>query len=261
MKNKLSILISFSLIIIGFGFYSCEKELDRPPIKELDETKILTIKDLYDIQAENGDDYVFVDEYMLFATVVMDDSSGNIYKEAYLQDSTAGINVYKISHAGALEVGQYVRINLKGSSLKNYSGKMELIFADVLDFRKSMVVQKYNQYIEPAEARLDEIYEGKWDCQLVKLKNVEFIPADTSKTYANLGGNSSQNRSLRDCTGKTVIIRTNDRSKFAGNPLPTGNGDAIGVITKFINNNNVVTWQLLVRDPEEIMLNNPRCGS
>ena len=93
------------------------------------------------------------------------------------------------------------------------------------------------------------------------LKNVEFIPADTSKTYANLGGNSSQNRSLRDCTGKTVIIRTNDRSKFAGNPLPTGNGDAIGVITKFINNNNVVTWQLLVRDPEEIMLNNPRCGS
>lgn len=261
MKNKLSILISFSLVLAGFIFYACEKEVDSPPIKDVDKTKILTISDLYKIQADSGDDYVFVEEYMLFATVVMDDSSGNIKKEAYLQDSTGGINVYKISHAGALEIGQYVRINLKGSSLKNYSGKMELIFADVLDFRKSMVVQMKNQFIEPAEVSVEDIYTGKWDCQLVKLKNVEFIPADTNKTYASLGGSSNQNRTIKNCNGKTIVVRTNDRSKFAGTPLPVGNGDAIGVITKFINNNNVVTWQLLIRDPKEVMLNNPRCGA
>ena len=263
MKNKLSILISLSLIIAAFVFYSCEKELDRPPIKVLDESQILTIKDLYDIHAEKGDDYVFTEDYMLFATGAMDDSSGNIYKEAYLQDSTGGINLYKLSHAGVLKVGQYVRINLNGSSIKNYNGKMEIIFAKVLDFRKSMVVQSYGQFIEPVEIdNLNQIYEGTWDCQLVKIKNVEFIPGDTSKTYANLGGSSAQNRTVQDCNGKTLVIRTSDYAKFAGTELPKGNGDIIGIITKYVNSyTNTVTWQLLVRDPKEVNLNNPRCGS
>lgn len=260
MKNSILTTIAV-LFVAGLMFTGCDKELDRPPINVVDKSKILEIKDIYKIQADSGDNYLFTDDYMLYATVVMDDSSGNIYKEAYLQDSTGGINIFKISSAGALKEGDYIRLNLKGASIKNYSGKMELIFANILDFGKSMVVQKANQPIEPAVVTLADILTGAYNCELVTVTNVQFVDAQLNMTYANLGGTSSQNRNIVNCDGVTIIVRTSDYAEFANDSIPNGLGSITGIATKFINNSGVTAWQLLIRNPQEVLLTGPRCGT
>jgi hypothetical protein len=51
---------------------------------------------------------------------------------------------------------------------------------------------------------------GRW----IKLKGVQFIDADLYKPYAS--GSSTTNRTLTDCTGKTIILRTSNFATFAG---------------------------------------------
>jgi hypothetical protein len=245
-------------------FTSCDRELDRPPIGVVDTAKILTIGDLYQIHADSGDGYTFVDDYMLYATVVMDDSSGNIYKEAYLQDETGGINLYKLSGTGIARVGQYIRVNLNDAQIVYWSGKMEIKFSNILDAGKSIVVQKEYEPITPVEVTMAEIKTAIYDCVLVTIKDVEIIPDDTLKTYAVYGGTSAQDIDLVDCDGNKLIFRTSDYSLFAGDSVPRGKGNVTGVITKYLRNstNGIDTiWQLLIRNPDEVLLNNPRCGS
>jgi hypothetical protein len=261
MKMKNNILIIAALIATLFILAGCEKELDRPPIKEVDPAKVLEIKDIYQIQVDSGDNYVFTDDYMLYATVVMDDSTGNIYKEAYLQDTTGGINLYKLSNSRALRIGQYVRINLKGASIKNYSGKMELIFSNVLDFGKSAIVQESNVPIEPVEVTIADLLTGEYDCELVTVKDVQFVDGEINMTYANLGGTASQNRNIADCTGAKMIVRNSDYSTFAGDSLPDGKGNITGIATKYINFEGITEWQLFIRNPNEVLLTGPRCGA
>lgn len=261
MKNSLYKkfgLISFISVLV-LSLYNCEPEPDRPPIKQLDPSKILTINDIYKIYSDSGDNYTFADDYMLYAYVIMDDSSGNIYKEAYIQDSTGGINLYKLSTKGAVEVGDYVRINLKKVRIKNYSGKMELIFDSIYDITKNIIVVNKRMYITPAEVTIEDIYTAKYDCELVKIKDVQFSSNQFGMCYANRGGTSSQNRKLENCNGKTMIVRTSDYANFADDTLPTGKGDIIGVITKYIYSGGDTAWQLIVRDPKEFNLTNPRC--
>ncbi len=249
------IVIIFTL----FAITNCEPEPDSPPINQADQTKVLQIKDIYQIYEDSGENYKFSDNYMLYANVIMDDSSGNIYKEAYIQDSTGGINLYKLTYADMLKVGDYVRINLKDTKLKNYSGKMEIVFEDIYDATKNVTAIKKNNFIEPAEVSLEDIFAAHYDCERVKISEVQFADNQLGLTYANRGGTSSQNRTLVDCSGKSIIVRTSDYAKFAGDTLPNGNGDIIGVITKYIYSGGDTAWQLLVRNPNEFSLNNPRC--
>lgn len=257
-RNRIFVLSVFITVVIFF--IACDKELDTPPIKVVNPDKVLQIKDIYQIQVDSGDNYIFEDDYMLYATVVMDDSTGNIHKEAYLQDTTGGINLYKLSSSGALKTGQYVRINLNGASIKNYSGKMELIFDNVLDFGKSMVVQQANVPIDPFVVTVEDLLTGVYDCELVTISGVQFIAADTLKTYATLGGTSSQNRTLVDCNGNEIIVRSSDYSDFAGDSLPAGMGSITGIATKYVYSGGDVVWQLIVRTPNEVLLDGPRCG-
>ncbi len=48
-----------------------------------------------------------------YGVVVGDESSGNIYKNSYVQDSTGAINL-RLINPGGLYVGDSIRIYLKG---------------------------------------------------------------------------------------------------------------------------------------------------
>lgn len=263
MKNI--ILISIAVFITaGFLFTGCEKETDRPPVTMVDTAKVLEIKDIYQIHADSGDNYVFTEDYMLYATVVMDDSTGNIYKEAYLQDSTGGINLYKLSSARALKTGQYVRINLIGASILNYSGKLELVFTNVLDFGKNAVVQNQYAPIDPKVVTVEEIMTGNYNGMLVDVQGIQFKDDELTKTYysKDLQVPLDQNRYAVDCSGNEIIVRTSSYATFAKDTVPGGNGNAIGVITKFQKvAGGDIDWQLLIRNTDEVSLENPRCGA
>lgn len=264
MKKIISIIVPMFFAALAL-VCSCEKP-DVPAITELDKDHILTVADIYHIADTNSssDNYKFTDDYMLFGTITMDDSHDNIYKEAYLQDSTGGINIYKLSQAGMVKVGDRVRINLKGSQVVNYNGKMELSFVDVEDATLQVILQEPNVPITPEEVTMDQVIENPayYDCRLVKLNNVQFAASDTSMTYAVENGTSTQNRNMTSCEGNTLVARNSDYADFAGQPLPKGSGSVVGIMTRYITNSNTgtkTTYQIIIRSTDEVNMENERC--
>ena len=262
MKKIISIIVPMFFAALAL-VCSCEKP-DVPAITELDKDHILTVADIYKIQADSGDYYQFTDDYMLFGTITMDDSHDNIYKEAYLQDSTGGINIYKLSKAGMVKVGDRVRMNLKGSYIVNYSGKMELSFVDVEDATLQVILQEPNVPLTPEEVTMAQVVENPayYDCRLVKLNNVQFAASDTSLTYAVENGNKTQSRNMTSCDGNTLVARNSDYADFAGQPLPKGSGSVVGIMTRFFKTTNTgttITYQIIIRSTDEVNMENERC--
>ena len=261
MKKIITIIIPMFFAAVAL-VCSCEKP-DVPAITELDKDHILTVADIYKMQADSGDYYQFKDDYMLFGTITMDDSHDNIYKEAYIQDSTGGINLYKLGKAGLVKVGDRVRINLKGGQIVDYSGKMEITFADVEDVSLQVILQEPNVPLTPEEVTMAQIIENPdyYDCRLVKLNNVQFT--DTTLTYAVEHGTRTQSRDMTSCDGNTLVARNSDYADFAGQPLPTGNGSVVGIMTRYFksdsNGTTTLTYQIIIRSTEEVSMDGDRC--
>ncbi|MDR2834876.1 MAG: DUF5689 domain-containing protein [Bacteroidales bacterium] len=254
MKKINFLIITIVAAIFSF-FISCEKP-DVPPLEELNTNKIITVSDIYDTVAKRGE-YTFTEEYFVYGTIIMDDSNGNIYKEAYLQDTVKGVNLYHLKTAGAVTKNSYVRINLKNVVIKDYSGKIELDF-DNCDNPKSQIITIIeNAPIRPKEVSINDILTGEYVCELVKITDVQF--ADTTLTYATANGTSNTSRNLMNCEGKTIIVRSSDQSDFAGQKLASGKGSIEGVMTKFIQGQNTV-WQLLISDISKVEMNEHRCN-
>ncbi|PLX07617.1 MAG: hypothetical protein C0596_10160 [Marinilabiliales bacterium] len=258
MKNRIIILLA-AVIIIPMFFISCEEELDTPPIATINPDMVLEISDIYQIYADSGE-YTFTEDYMLYATVTMDDYEGNIYKEAYIQDTTGGINLYKLSYAETTKAGDYIRLNLNGVSIVDYSGKMELVFADILDISQNLVIQHSDNPIDPVPVTIEEIETGDYDCQLVEVQGLQFAASDTNKTYATFGGTSATNRNAEDCNGKEILIRTSDYADFAGDSIPSGNGSLVAIVTKYQYSGGDIVWQLLIRSIDEVEMEGERCN-
>ena len=260
MKKIIIIIIPMFFAAVAL-VCSCEKP-DVPAITELDKDHILTVSDIYKMHADSGDYYQFKDDYMLFGTITMDDSHDNIYKEAYIQDSTGGINLYKLGKAGLVKVGDRVRLNLKGGQIVNYSGKMEITFADVEDVSLQVILQEPNVPLTPEEVTMAQVIENPayYDCRLVKLNNVQF--ADTTLTYAVENGSTTQSRNMTSCDGNTLVARNSDYADFAGQPLPKGSGSVVGIMTRYIRTSNTgtnTTYQILIRSTEEVSMDGDRC--
>ncbi len=248
-------------------FTSCERELDVPPVTQIDQAHLLTVSDIYQMHADSGDSYTFEEDYMLYGTITMDDSHDNIYREAYLQDSTGGINLYKLGTSGLVKVGDRVRINLKGGMIVNYGGKMELSFVNVEDFSQQVILQESNVPLTPEKVTMTQITNNPayYDCRLVEIENVQFAASDTALTYAIENGSSTQNRNMESCDGFSLVARNSDYSDFAGKPIPNGKGNIIGIVTRYIRSGSyggtTTTYQVIIRSEEEVMLDGERCDN
>ncbi|MFO8144880.1 MAG: DUF5689 domain-containing protein [Candidatus Syntrophosphaera sp.] len=267
LKNyyKLSIVLSVVLLVL----FSCVKtEFDAPETDGIpyDPDKVVNIEYLKSsLGLELGQEELplkIEDDYSLFATVIMDDKSGNIYKSAFIQDETGGINL-RLMSAGGLYEGDYIRINLKNTTLSIYQNLWQL---DSVDVDKN--IQKLATWscettiwgdpkpvIEPEEATIGLINAQVFESQLVKLEDVQFRIDELGKTYADSEDEfTTVNRILIDCEGDTVIVRTSGFAKFADEPIPGGNGSLVGVVSRYRDE-----FQLLLRDQNEVNLDGSRC--
>ncbi len=263
MKNKIIILIAIAGIL-QLLFVACDEEKSNPPINTVGQDMVLTIADIYKIQADSGD-YVFKNDYMLYATVTLNDDEGNIYKEAYVQDSTGGINLYKLSHKKVFDIGDKVRINLRDAEVKLFKGKMEIVFKNVLNFKRQMVVQEHNVPIEPENVTIPDILNGDYTCKLVKLQDVQFADEELNSTYCvelptgqGQEVQFEQNKTLVDCAGNSIIVRTSNFASFAKDTVAQGKGSIIAIATLY-KGFTADVWQLTIRSVDEIDMNGDRC--
>ena len=92
--------------------------------------------------------------------------------------------------------------------------------------------------------------------KLIELDNVQFTDESLGKKYYDeslftIGG--STNHLIIDTNGNTVTLRGSQYATFATQPIPSGNGKIIGVMTKYSS-----TYQFMIRTLRDVQLTEPR---
>jgi hypothetical protein len=240
------------LLALSVLFVSCEREFDSPPVPIIQEGQVITLAELRDLHV--GSDLTITDSLSVYAVVTMDESSGNLYKEAYVQDATSSMYLRFTSSAGLYE-GDSIRIDLRGTTLKKYNQMLQL---DSLDADINIFKQATKKATVSELATLSEIASNgsQYQSRLVHIDGVEFVCGDDGQTFADAEGQLSLNRMLQDENyqlGIQLIVRTSGYSNFADEITPSGNGRITAIVSQY--NDDV---QLLLRRPSEANFSNTR---
>ncbi|MGZ3863524.1 MAG: DUF5689 domain-containing protein [Bacteroidia bacterium] len=269
--RHISLLLLASLAITVF--FSCKKKPDMPPVTPYDAGNVMTIKQLRELFLSNGcNNYKFTKDISLYATVIMDASSGNIYKQVYLRDNTGCISMKQIS-AGGLFVGDSLRINLNGAYLdKASSGSyLQIDSVDVNSPTNKVVKLAVQKSVSPVTVTIPQLLnsvtsntcsmaESIYDGQLVQLNDVMFATIDTGLYYNN---NSithmpiSTSYTITDCGGlhSMLLYTSSFATDFFNTKVPGGSGSMIAVASFYSG-----VLQLTLRSTSEANLHQPRCG-
>lgn len=245
-----SIQTLFLFVLATFVATSCvKKKWDEPPVNEIPVGHILTIQDLKDTFANQP--IKFDADFSLYGTITADDKSGNLYRNFYLQDHTGAILIRTL-FSGGLNEGDSVRVYLKGVTLTQFSGMMQL---DSVSVDRNIIKQATQRFIQPQSVTLEQVLtDQSLIAKLIKIENVEFANSDLGLTFANAAQLQTQNRNLVDCNGNTVIVRTSGYANFANTVVPSGNGSLIAVLGVFNS-----TRQLYIRRVSELNMTGERC--
>ena len=245
MKNFTQTIIIFSAVYL---FYSCNKTYDNPPVNEVPIGNVISIGDLKDEYPGNA---VIIDSnYTIFGNITSEETNGNFYKEVFIQDLSGAIKL-KLKASGGLYIGDSVRINVQGLNMSDYG---ELIQLDNVDVDQQVVKIATEKFITPFEATISQLSLSEDQSRLVKLNNVEF--SDLGMTYADAVNLSTGSRTLSDCNGNIMSVRTSGYANFANDTLPSGNGSITGIFTIYNSEK-----QFVIRDVNEVTMDSSRCNA
>lgn len=248
MNTYIKTGLSFAALAI-FAFSCVKKEFDAPPIATIPVGNILTIQDLKDTFANQP--IKFDDDFSVYGVITADDKSGNLYRNFYFQDETGGILIRTL-FSGGLTTGDSVRIYLKGLTLTQFSGMMQL---DSVNVDKNIIKQATQRFVTPQNVTLDQVLtDASLVAKLVRIDNVEFAASDLGLSFANGALLQTQNRNLIDCNGNATIVRTSGYANFANTVVPSGNGSLIAIVGQFNT-----TKQLYIRSVSELNMTGERC--
>jgi hypothetical protein len=235
---------------------SCKKKPDRAPVANVANGITYTVAQLKaTATCTSACQKRFMAEAYLFGVVIADELSGNFYKEIYLRDreNTGGIHVaFKASHSNFF-IGDSVHLNLKGYDV-NINSSTGMLEIDTVDFDKDMVKFGSGPSPKPVQVDLSTNNYANYLCNLVQVNSIGFIPSDTNQIYADPIQQLSINRTLQDCGGKQLIVRTSNYAHFAQQKTPKGYGSIIGIATAYSGVN-----QLVIRNTSEVNMNGSGC--
>jgi len=247
IDNMKKLVLFFTVSLLLF-FSACVKQkFDAPPISEIPVGGVYTISQLRQMYADSGA-YQFKTAASVYATVTMDESSGNIYKSAYVQDAGDAVNLH-LEQTGGLRVGDSIRIYLKNVVLSDYNGMFQL---DNVNNDSSIVILATQKFVTPKDVTIEDLLANKYQEQLVKLNDVQFAVPDTGKVFAE--PNSATNRKLEDCSGNRVDVRTSSYATFAIAKVPDKRGSLVAIVGTFNGN-----AQLYLRSLSEVVMDSTRC--
>jgi hypothetical protein len=273
MKKVYFILIAFvTVLAVSFTISACNKKFDEPsPTTDpTDITANTTIKTLKAMHTTGGYEQITTD-IIISGIVVGDDKSGNLYKQICVQDATAGITLLlDASNLFAqFPVGRRIFIKCKGLWLSDYG---KLIQIGAIDksvpnnpsltgipsslFDNYIVKGSLNNAISPKVVTINQLNDSLAST-LIQINNVEFIPSDTSRNYADTSANkSSVSLTLQECSTAKVVTYTSGYATFAGLKPPKGNGTITCIYYIY-----KTTPELIIRDTSDVQLKGPRCSA
>ncbi len=272
IKNFLPVIIVSCLVLVS----SCRKDdFDNPPAGGTDPALVAntTIAQLKQGYVTGQFDTIKTD-VIISGIVTADDKSGNFYKTMVIQDATAAIAIrLDVSdYYTRYPIGRRVFVKCRNLILGDYNSLIQLggfidnstpnqpsvepIPYSLVD--KFLFPGQYNLNLSPVVVTIPQVLADPLGYQnmLIKLNQVEFITADTSKTYADVINQQSANRKLADCNNVNIELRSSNYATFAGKNLPNGNGSITCIFSVFGS-----SPQLYIRDLYDVKLDTARCGS
>jgi hypothetical protein len=214
-------------------------------------------------------------DFYVKAQVVANDETGNLYKYVYIEDATGGIrvNINKLNLYldNRFRLGKDVNIKLKNLYVRNVSGEIQLgnLFNNNTQFGQIEEADMYKYFFDtntasrpvvPTERTITQLTTadvGRW----IKIKDLQFIDSDLGKTYTD--GTGTTNRTLQDCAGNQILLRTSGLADFGTSTVPKkpgsteiegGKGDVYAIASIFNG-----TYQLWITKLANVDLDNPRC--
>jgi hypothetical protein len=251
-------LINYSILVLLLSAYAgCKKEADLAPVADLLGHKVYSVTELQAIATcTNNCNHRFTGDVYFIGVVVADEQSGNFYKELYLRDryNTGGIHLDLLFHSGYL-IGDSIRIDLKGLDV-NLNANTGMLEIDSLDHEKYTVRFASGSRPQPRSISISDLNSNSttYMCDLVQINNVGFLPADADQYWSDPIGHLSLDRTMEDCNGSQLIVRTSNYAKFGLLKTPTGNGSIIGIATAYKGAN-----QLAIRSVTEADMNGAGC--
>ncbi|MFM7768717.1 MAG: DUF5689 domain-containing protein [Bacteroidota bacterium] len=275
MKSLFKKSIGLFLLAVTLFSTSCRKDdFDNPPAGGADPD--LTVNQtIADLKAgyQFGQFKTITEDWIIAGVVTADDRSGNFYKTIIIQDATAAIaiRIDLSDYYTKYPIGRRVFVKLKGLVLGDYNDLIQLggfidnsnpAFPSVEPIPLAMINDylfpgQYNLTVDPEVVTINQLVTNTFDYQnkLIKLYSVEFDPADTSLTYADVANQASANRALNDCSGGTIDLRSSNYATFAGDTLPNGKGTLTGIFSVYGN-----FAQMYIRDTYDVQLDSTRCN-
>lgn len=257
------ITLFLKIFLLTWVVYSCKKEYDYPPLKQVNDGAGITVKKLKERLLLPSSSYKFKGgDTNLYCTVISDEISGNFYQQVFVRDDAGGAIQLNLKESGGLYSGDKIRINLNNTYLISANS---MIYLDSIDVIKSVVKLSSGNQILPKIVSMDDIllysanstHSASLQSQLVQLNGMEFKTNTLVPTFADAIGKTTVNQTITPCeAGKTLIVRTSGRSNFAGKLLPKGNGSIIGIISQYN-----ATMQLTLRDYKDVQMNGAPCAA
>ncbi len=272
-KNKTFAGGLVAALLLATSFLACVKtDFDQPPVggDGQDIATNSTIAALKGLHETSGGFDLITADLVIGGTVIMDDRSGNYYKTIVIQDSTGGIEI-KFSNGylyNRYPVGRKIYIRCKGLMLTDYNGLIQMVGGKVVENSQSSEVgitenQERTQIVRgflsapptPKKVTISQMNESLVST-LITLEDVEFVKADTAQTWADVPSLSSLNRTIENCSGAQLLVRTSGFADFAYLKTPRGKGSITGVLGIFDTD-----YQLYIRDLSDVRMDSLRCGA
>lgn len=258
----------FFMLVLFFGLISqsCVKtEFDEPEFDFTDPdltvtTTIAALKATHTIGTIEA-----LTDGIISGIVVANDKSGNYYQTLVIADETGGIEIRidKRSLFNVFPVGRKVFVKLAGLVMSDNNNLVQIGYMS----NEDGVVPIPNEYVEdhiiggsinhPVNTdtlTITQVKDG-YMSTLITLKDVQFVEEDLGKTYADGTFKVTTNRTLEDCNGKLILLRTSGYASFANATIPEGKGTITVVLSKYRDD-----YQLYLRDTTDIKFTGERCG-
>lgn len=261
--NRFSILF-LSLAVMALSFQSCKKKFDEPPVGDLPSlTANATIAEIQAMHTLGDNASEITEDKIIEGVVVSSDEAGNFFKQLIIMDATGGLelrvdvnNLYN-----NYPVGTKVWVNLQGLYVGDFEGNYQLTINDAGDripegLLGGYVVAGGVDTVTPNVVTIADIAtDPSLRNTLVQLTDVQFITSDTNQTYADAIGQQSENRTLQDCNGNVILLRTSGFADFASERTSGQSGTVTAVYTNFGSD-----AQLYIRNTEDLAFDAVRCS-
>jgi hypothetical protein len=199
-------------------------------------------------------------DVIIEAVVEGNDISGNLYKQLFITDATGSIE-FKVNVTNLYQnypAGTKIIVNCTGMYLGTYGGVIQLGglyngnvgMIEATEFNNKVYINGTST-VTPTETTITGITDAMIG-KLIKLSGVQFIDSDLTKVYAE-SSTSYTNRTLKDASNNTIIVRTSKYANFASTVLP-GNSGAITAILSQYNG----TYQLYIVKVSDVVFDQPR---